>query len=331
MAKSKGRSLPARPKSAPAKTSAASPAAKSKGPAKASAAPASRLDSLKKLLLGTPKAPANNPGKTPVNLSAARSTPQQKRPSVPPSPSKGKKAIPPFSPLKAGSKSGPKAGKTAVLKPESSKSEMKYPIGPSKELVAKATLKSSKKDLAAAEKAASALTDASRPKATSANSSHGPISVSASSQSKNAGRAGKKSAGAPRDVLRVGTSFRRSSSTETMCREVACEGLSTAAGYCRMHYIKNWSKIQRKAAILKERKLNQFIEELVLKYPDKYLEAIRQDLENDNDFAKVVSDLELDEGADEFEADSDEEAVIEDIRRDFGGEDGGGSSSGDSF
>lgn len=98
-----------------------------------------------------------------------------------------------------------------------------------------------------------------------------------------------------------------------------------------MHYIKNWSKIQRKAAILKERKLNQFIEELVLKYPDKYLEAIRQDLDNDHDFAKVVSDLELDEGADEFEADTDEEAVIEDIRRDFGGEEGGGSSSGDSF
>src|SRR3954449_3423286 len=33
---------------------------------------------------------------------------------------------------------------------------------------------------------------------------------------------------------------------ETVCREIACEGLATSGGYCRLHYIKNWKKIKRK-------------------------------------------------------------------------------------
>ena len=55
-------------------------------------------------------------------------------------------------------------------------------------------------------------------------------------------------------------------------------------------------KIKRKELILKEKKLNSYIEELVAKYPDKYIDAIRQDLANDKDFAKVIYDLDLDEG-----------------------------------
>jgi hypothetical protein len=106
---------------------------------------------------------------------------------------------------------------------------------------------------------------------------------------------------------------------ETVCREVACEGLATSAGYCRLHYIKNWKKIKRKEVILREKKLNQYIEELVAKYPDKYLEAIRQDLANDKDFAKVISDLDLDEGIDDFDVEGGDsvDSLIDTIKRDF--------------
>lgn len=104
---------------------------------------------------------------------------------------------------------------------------------------------------------------------------------------------------------------------EQVCREVACEGLSSTAGYCRLHYIKNWKKIKRKELILKEKKLNQYIEELVAKYPDKYIEAIRQDLANEKDFAKVINDLDLDEGIDDFDGDQDSDSFVESIRRDF--------------
>ena len=105
---------------------------------------------------------------------------------------------------------------------------------------------------------------------------------------------------------------------ESVCREVACEGLGTTAGYCRLHYIKNWRKIKRKEVILREGKLNIYIEELVAKYPEKYLEAIRQDLTSDKEFAKVIHDLDLDENMDEFEGEATEnEAVIDTIKREF--------------
>ncbi|HLE01414.1 MAG TPA: hypothetical protein VJB59_14215 [Bdellovibrionota bacterium] len=103
-----------------------------------------------------------------------------------------------------------------------------------------------------------------------------------------------------------------------VCREVACEGLATAAGYCRLHYIKNWKKVKRKELILKEKKLNQYIEELVAKYPDKYIEAIRQDLANDKDFAKVIYDLDLDESVDDFDVEGENvDSLIDNIKRDF--------------
>jgi hypothetical protein len=110
----------------------------------------------------------------------------------------------------------------------------------------------------------------------------------------------------------------RGLSDSDVCREIACEGLATTAGYCRLHYIKNWRKIKRKEIILKEGKLNQYIEELVAKYPDKYIEAIRQDLATDKEFSKVISDLDLDESSDDFEGDGENvDALIDTIKRDF--------------
>ena len=105
---------------------------------------------------------------------------------------------------------------------------------------------------------------------------------------------------------------------EAVCREPGCEALATSAGNCRLHYIKNWKKIKRKEVILKEGKLNQYIEELVSKYPDKYIEAIRQDLANDKDFAKVIYDLDLDESIDDFEGEGESiDSIVGDIKRDF--------------
>jgi hypothetical protein len=112
---------------------------------------------------------------------------------------------------------------------------------------------------------------------------------------------------------------------DDVCRETACESLATTLSYCRLHYIKNWKKIKRKEVILKEGKLNQYIEELVVKYPDKYIEAIRQDLASDKDFASVIVDLDLDESVDDFEGDPDNaEGLIENIKGGGFDEDGDG-------
>lgn len=104
---------------------------------------------------------------------------------------------------------------------------------------------------------------------------------------------------------------------ERMCRETACENFATTKGYCRLHYIQNWKKIKRKEMILKEGKLNQYVEELVSKYPDKYIEVIRQDLSTEVNFNKVIHDLELDESIDDLDYDGDSiDSLIGSIRKD---------------
>jgi hypothetical protein len=107
---------------------------------------------------------------------------------------------------------------------------------------------------------------------------------------------------------------------ERMCRESGCENQATTKGYCRLDYIKNWKKIKRKEMILKEGKLNQYIEELVSKYPDKYIEVIRQDLSTEVNFTKVIHDLELDESIDDMEYDGDSiDSLIGSIRKEDDG------------
>lgn len=103
------------------------------------------------------------------------------------------------------------------------------------------------------------------------------------------------------------------------CREVACDSAVVGAGYCRLHYIKNWKQLKAKEQILAEGKLDRFIEELVAKFPDKYIEAIRFDLSNEVEFAKVALDLNLVEVAtEEFAADDEtasDDGIIDSIKK----------------
>jgi len=158
------------------------------------------------------------------------------------------------------------------------------------------------------------------PKAAPAKAAKGKVAAVPTAISSKAGLASKQLPAAAK-VAKAGRSAPSARATvdaESVCREVACEGLSTTGGYCRLHYVKNWKKIKRKELILKEGKLNQYIEELVAKYPDKYIEAIRQDLADDKAFAKVIYDLDLDESVDEFDVEGENvDSLIDTIKRDF--------------
>ena len=98
------------------------------------------------------------------------------------------------------------------------------------------------------------------------------------------------------------------------CREPGCENEIVVNRYCRLHYIKNWKKTKRKEAILASGQLNNYVEELVSKYPDKYLEVIRQDLATEKDWSKVVTDLELDAGDDDIVVDDEADGPVETVR-----------------
>jgi hypothetical protein len=118
--------------------------------------------------------------------------------------------------------------------------------------------------------------------------------------------------------------------SERMCRESGCENVATTQGYCRLDYVKNWKRIKRKEMILREGKLDQYIEELVSKYPEKHMDMLRQDLNSEGSFAKVIRDLELDDAIDDSAYDGDAiDNLIGSIRKDADGVEGGGSGDDD--
>jgi len=118
-----------------------------------------------------------------------------------------------------------------------------------------------------------------------------------------------------REGKKKSRSSESSASSKRRCREPGCEHELLLSGYCRLHYIKNWRKVKRKEAILASGQLNNYVEELVSKYPDKYLDVIRLDLATEKDWVKVVVDLELESSDEEGGGDEDMEGVAEGVRR----------------
>ena len=95
------------------------------------------------------------------------------------------------------------------------------------------------------------------------------------------------------------------------CIEKGCDNIRTTQSYCRLHYLRNWKTIQKKRDILKEGKLQEYIEELISKYPTKYIEALLSDLSDDKEFYRVLNELNITSEFD-FEEDEFENAVDDD-------------------
>lgn len=99
------------------------------------------------------------------------------------------------------------------------------------------------------------------------------------------------------------------------CVVRGCDNPSTSAGYCRYHYIKLWKEVKKKEAILTEGKLAKMIEELVRKYPMKYVESIISDLADDKAFYGVLKELDIE--ADESDLDTFEDDDLLDDDQDI--------------
>jgi hypothetical protein len=96
------------------------------------------------------------------------------------------------------------------------------------------------------------------------------------------------------------------------CVVRGCDNPSTTSGYCRYHYIKLWKDVKKKELILSEGRLAKIIEELVRKYPMKYIETIIHDLADDKAFNHVLKDLDIETDENEIDAFDDEEALDDD-------------------
>lgn len=100
-----------------------------------------------------------------------------------------------------------------------------------------------------------------------------------------------------------------------LCRVRDCDQVSTVEGYCRYHYLLLWKKIQIRKNILLDGKLEKYVEDLMARYPDKFLEVIRKDLKTEKDFLSVIQELEIDESAiGEGEGEDEVQSFADEIR-----------------
>ncbi len=100
-----------------------------------------------------------------------------------------------------------------------------------------------------------------------------------------------------------------------LCKVRDCDQISTVEGYCRYHYLLLWKKIQTRKHILLDGKLEKYVEELMARYPDKFVDVIKKDLKTEKDFLSVIQELEIDESAlNESESDDEVQSFTDEIR-----------------
>ncbi len=100
-----------------------------------------------------------------------------------------------------------------------------------------------------------------------------------------------------------------------ICKEPDCQDAATTGGYCRLHYLKHWSRIRQAEKRAALRRLNRYIEYVCKQNPEDYVEAIKKDLRSPQ-FANYVDDNFADEeGAVLFDEAEDEEAIDRIIKK----------------
>lgn len=66
-----------------------------------------------------------------------------------------------------------------------------------------------------------------------------------------------------------------------ICKEEGCHNAQTTSGYCRLHYLKYWKKIKADVQERSAKRLNNYIEAICRKNPKKYVEVIKDEINQD--------------------------------------------------
>lgn len=74
-----------------------------------------------------------------------------------------------------------------------------------------------------------------------------------------------------------------------ICKEEECHNAATSGGYCRLHYLCNWKKIQLEKKKKAAKNLNRYVESILKRHPDRYVEEIKKDIRS-KDFNERVGD-----------------------------------------
>ncbi|MFM8270247.1 MAG: hypothetical protein ACKN9V_08675 [Pseudomonadota bacterium] len=80
---------------------------------------------------------------------------------------------------------------------------------------------------------------------------------------------------------------------EKTCSVASCKKEASSQGYCRLHYISNWKHIRFNEKVKAERRLNAYVDRIAKKYPQDFLEKIKETLEDEKKFKEMVSELDI--------------------------------------
>lgn len=77
------------------------------------------------------------------------------------------------------------------------------------------------------------------------------------------------------------------------CAQSKCKGTAETSGYCRLHYLSNWKRIKLNNQLKAEARLNHFVDKLSKKYPDSYIEKIKEGVESEERFFEITKELDI--------------------------------------
>ena len=81
-----------------------------------------------------------------------------------------------------------------------------------------------------------------------------------------------------------------------ICIEPGCKNAQTVKNYCRLHYLKNWKDLREEAQRKAAARLNNYVEGICKKNPEKYVDAVRRDIRSDREeTSKPGGEFALDE------------------------------------
>ncbi len=86
-----------------------------------------------------------------------------------------------------------------------------------------------------------------------------------------------------------------------VCAQRGCRKPASSQSYCRLHYFSHWREIKEDEKTRAERRLNAYVDRLAKRYPDDYLEKIKEGIEDEDIFKKTIEQLDIDTEADEGE------------------------------
>lgn len=64
-----------------------------------------------------------------------------------------------------------------------------------------------------------------------------------------------------------------------ICKQTGCHDISTTQSFCRFHYLSSWRKIKGKEAKKRGVELDAYLEDLMRKFPEEFIQKLRSEIE----------------------------------------------------